>query len=82
MNIKWQIPFVSLSGTAYTINVYDANYSGSPIILEGGAQPFTTDEDGDDEGGDEEGGGDGGDEDGGDEEGGDEDGGEEEGGEE
>ena len=49
MNIKWQIPFVSLSGTAYTINVYDANYSGSPIILEGGAQPFTTDEDGDDD---------------------------------
>ena len=50
MAIKWQIPFASLrTGTIYTVNVYDASYSGSPIILNGGAAPFVTEEDGDDD---------------------------------
>ncbi len=50
MAIHWQIPFVSLrSGTQYALNIYDANYTGNPITLIGGAQPFTTEEDGDDD---------------------------------
>jgi hypothetical protein len=50
MAIKWQIPFASLrTGTIYTVNVYDASYSGSPIVLKGGAAPFTTQEDSDDD---------------------------------
>ena len=50
MAIHWQIPFASLrTGTIYTVNVYDASYSGSPIVLKGGAAPFVTEEDGDDD---------------------------------
>lgn len=50
MAIHWQIPFVSLrSGTAYTVNVYDADYTGNPITLIGGVEPFSTEEDGDDD---------------------------------
>ena len=50
MAIHWQIPFKSLrSGTDYTVNIYDSTYSGSPIILKGGAQPFTTQESDDDD---------------------------------
>lgn len=47
MAIHWQIPFKSLrSGTLYTVNIYDADYTGStPVVLKGGAQPFTTQED-------------------------------------
>lgn len=34
------------AGTLYTVNIYDAAYTGStPIILNGGASPFTTEED-------------------------------------
>lgn len=45
MAIHWQIPFMSLrSGTLYTVNIYDAAYSGTPITLIGGASPFTTEE--------------------------------------
>ena len=50
MNIKWQVKFVSLrSGTLYTVNIYDLTYTGTPIVLKGGAEPFTTEEDGDDD---------------------------------
>lgn len=50
MAIHWQIPFASLrTGIIYTVNVYDENYSGTPITLKGGAVPFTTNEDGDDD---------------------------------
>lgn len=46
MAIHWQIPFKSLrTGTGYTVNIYDASFSGSPVVLMGGAQPFTTQED-------------------------------------
>ncbi len=50
MAIHWQIPFKSLrSGTVYTVNIYDASYSGSPIPLKGGAQPCVTQEDDDED---------------------------------
>ncbi len=51
MAIHWQIPFKSLrSGTLYTVNIYDADYTGStPVVLKGGAQPFTTQEDDNDD---------------------------------
>ena len=47
MAIHWQIPFMSLrAGTLYTVNIYDASYTGStPIVLNGGASPFVTQED-------------------------------------
>lgn len=46
MAIHWQIKFKSLrAGTDYTVNIYDANYSGNPILLKGGAEPFSTQED-------------------------------------
>ena len=50
MAIHWQIPFKSLrAGTDYTVNIYDSTYSGQPIVLKGGAQPFTTQEDDNDD---------------------------------
>lgn len=46
MAIHWQIPFRSLrTNTLYTVNIYDASYSGDPVILKGGEKPFTTQED-------------------------------------
>lgn len=50
MAIKYTISFKSLrSGTLYSVNIYDASYSGSPIRLKGGAQPFVTQEDDNDD---------------------------------
>ena len=50
MAIHWQIPFKSLrTDTTYTVNIYDSTYSGQPIVLKGGAQPFTTQESDDDD---------------------------------
>ena len=50
MAIHWQIRFKSLRvGTDYTVNIYDSTYSGQPIVLKGGAQPFTTQESDDDD---------------------------------
>lgn len=50
MAIHWQIRFVSLrSETTYTVNVYDDDYTGSAIVLNGGASPFETQEDADDD---------------------------------
>ena len=43
--IKWQIPFASLSGTLYRIDIYDEGYTGNPVQLTAGATPFVTDED-------------------------------------
>ena len=46
MAIHWKIPFKSLrSGTVYTVNIYDDSYTGTAVVLKGGAQPFTTQED-------------------------------------
>ena len=48
MAIRWKIPFKSLrSGTDYVVNIYDANFTGTAMVLEGGAQPFVTQEDDD-----------------------------------
>ena len=50
MAIHWQIKFKSLrNDTLYTVNIYDASFSGTPIQLKGGAQPFTTQESDDDD---------------------------------
>jgi hypothetical protein len=52
MAIHWQIPFKSLrSGTVYTVNIYDPNYShyAGHVVLKGGAQPFVTQEDDDED---------------------------------
>ena len=43
--IKWQIPFASLSGTLYRIDIYAEGYSGDPIQLTAGESPFVTEED-------------------------------------
>ena len=37
--IKWQIPFASLSGTLYRIDIYAEGYSGDPIQLTNGDSP-------------------------------------------
>ena len=45
-SIHWTIPFVSLrTKKLYTVNIYSESYSGDPVVLKGGAQPFVTDED-------------------------------------
>ena len=47
-NIHWKIPFKSLrTGTLYTVNIWKDGTlpSGYPLKLNGGAQPFTTQED-------------------------------------
>jgi hypothetical protein len=50
MAIHWQVKFKSLrAGTDYTVNIYDENYSGNPIPLKGGAEPFVTQEDDDED---------------------------------
>ena len=46
MAIHWQIPFKSRrTGTVYTVNIYDSTYSGNPMVLKGGSEPFVTEED-------------------------------------
>lgn len=42
--IHWQIPFASINGNQYTVNIYD-EYDGEPVQLTGSAQPFMTEED-------------------------------------
>lgn len=42
--VHWRIPFMALDGTPYQINIYEPNYSGSVVVLKGGAQPFVTQE--------------------------------------
>ena len=50
MAIHWQVKFKSLrAGTDYTVNIYDSDYSGNPIPLKGGAEPFVTQEDDDED---------------------------------
>ena len=43
-NIRWQIPFVSIGGTHYRIDIYDEG-TFTPVTLTGGTSPFTTSED-------------------------------------
>lgn len=42
--IKYKVPFASIGGTLYNINIY-AEYSGEPIVIWGSQQPFVTEED-------------------------------------
>ena len=50
MAIHWQVKFKSLRAEEiYTVNIYDSTYSGTPLQLIGGAEPFTTQEDDDDD---------------------------------
>lgn len=50
MAIHWQVKFKTLrGGKVLTASVYDNTYSGDPIPLKGGAEPFTTEEDNDDD---------------------------------
>ena len=47
--IRWQVPFVSIGGTNYRVDIYDAGYVGNPVQLLAGDTPFTTDEDSSDD---------------------------------
>ena len=53
MAIHWQIKFKSLRAANgnedYTVNIYDDDYTGDPIPLKGGAEPFVTQEDDDED---------------------------------
>lgn len=53
MAIHWQVKFKSLraqnGNEDYTVSIYDADYSGTPIQLKGGAEPFVTQEDDDED---------------------------------
>lgn len=45
MAIHWRCRFKSLNGTDYSVNIYDATYTGTPVELTGAANPFETVED-------------------------------------
>ncbi len=50
MAVRWRIPFKPLrSNETYTVNIHDANYSGTPVTLKCGGDPFSTQEDDDDD---------------------------------
>ena len=50
MAIHWQVTFKTLrGGKTLTASVYDNLYSGQPIQLKGGAEPFVTEENKDDD---------------------------------
>ena len=50
MAIHWQVKFKTLrGGKVMTLSIYDMIYEGEPILLKGGAEPFTTEEDSDDD---------------------------------
>lgn len=50
MAIHWTVTFKTLrGGKTLTASVYDNTYSGQPVALKGGAEPFTTEEDNDDD---------------------------------
>ena len=47
--IRWRVPFASVSGTLYEVEIYDEGWTGSPVVLTAGATPFVTDEDASDD---------------------------------
>ena len=50
MNIKWQVKFKTLRGRrTLTVSIYDLTYTGQPILLKGGEEPFVTEESSDDD---------------------------------
>ena len=42
--IRWQVPFVSLKGDEYRVDIYDEGWIGAVTPLVAGANPFMTDE--------------------------------------
>lgn len=48
-NVHWQGGFTSREGTAYTVKIYEQNYSGSVVTLQLSDTPFTTGEGDDDD---------------------------------
>ena len=42
MAVKWTLPFKSVGGTSYSVNIYDSSYSGTPLELTGDITPFET----------------------------------------
>ena len=42
--VRWQVPFVSLQGIHYRVDIYDEGYTGTPVQLYAGPTPFVTDE--------------------------------------
>lgn len=42
--VRWQVPFQSLEGINYVVNIYDWAYTGSITTLTGAPQPFVTQE--------------------------------------
>lgn len=42
MAIRWKVPFKSIGGTTYNVNIYDASFSGTATELTGAAHPFVT----------------------------------------
>ena len=49
MAIHWRCRFKSIDDTLYSVNIYDATYTGTPVELTGAAVPFETQEDGDED---------------------------------
>lgn len=47
-NIRWQIPFVSIQGVHYRVDIYDEG-TFTPVELTAGPTPFVTDEDASDD---------------------------------
>ena len=47
--VRWRVPFASVNGTQYEVEIYDENWTGSPVVLTAGATPFVTDEDASDD---------------------------------
>lgn len=47
--VRWQVPFVSLQGIHYRVDIYDEGYTGTPVQLYAGPTPFVTDEDASDD---------------------------------
>ena len=43
--VRWQIPFQSIDGTNYRIDIYDEGFSGTPVQLTGAQNVLTTTED-------------------------------------
>lgn len=42
MAIHWKVPFKSIGGTDYVVNIYDSTYTGTPVELTGADEPFFT----------------------------------------
>ena len=47
--VRWKIPFKSVGGTSYRIDIYDEGFTGTAVQLLGGPQPFVTEESADED---------------------------------